>query len=146
MLVQYFHPSVIFFLFSRIVKKTLKMFLSPCSLVMSGGRWLNKRRRICYDYRLIDIMGLNFLTINFQIQRTFSGKNCLFFANFGGHKTNFVCEKTISMLSFFSQQLPDSASRGVADLLSWGVVDSPSRFLITIIDKWKFKGDNFTAF
>ena len=35
--------------------------------------------RIRYDYRFIDIMGLNFLTINFrQIQRTFLGKESSF--------------------------------------------------------------------
>jgi hypothetical protein len=55
------------------------------------------------------------------------GQKIIFFANFGGEKTTFVCEKTISMLSFFSQRLPNWPSRGVTDSLS--------RFSITIIDR-----------
>ncbi len=45
-----------------------------------------------------------------------------FFVDFREEKTTFMCEKMISMLSVFSQRLPNSACRGVTDSLSWGVV------------------------
>jgi hypothetical protein len=49
------------------------------------------------------------------------GKKSSFFAIFGGEKATFVCEKTILMLSFFSQRLRKSV-----DSPSRGVVDSPT--------------------
>ncbi len=84
----------------------------PHQNVMDPEHWI----------RFIDIMGLNFLTINCRsIQRTFLGKKSSFFAIFGGEKVTFVCEKTMLMLSFFSQRLRKSA-----DSPSRGVVDSPT--------------------
>jgi hypothetical protein len=57
------------------------------------------------------------------------GQKIVFCREFRCGKDDLRVRKDNFDAVFFSQRLPDSSSH----------------FLITIIDKWKFKGDNFIA-